>query len=65
MPWHLAFIEERRAVDTVAENKPFNEEALVEMAHTMGFDPVSYTHLDVYKRQLKGRLLTRYSPVRH
>lgn len=38
MPWHLAFIEERRAVDTVAENKPFNEEALVEMAHTMGFD---------------------------
>lgn len=38
MPWHLAFIEERRAVDTVAENKTFNEEALVEIAHTMGFD---------------------------
>ena len=38
--------------------------------------PVSYTHLDVYKRQvlaqfslcyspLQGRFLTRYSPVRH
>ena len=26
---------------------------------------VSYTHLDVYKRQLKGRLLIHYSPVRH
>mgnify|MGYP006995025639 CR=1 FL=1 len=25
-------------MDTVAENKTFNEEALVEMAHTMGFD---------------------------
>ena len=25
-------------MDTVAENEALNEEALVEMAHTMGFD---------------------------
>ena len=38
-----------RRLKIMAENKPTNRERLREI--TDGIEPVSYTHLDVYKRQ--------------
>ena len=53
----LAALAGAERVFEAMDQKPEADQGTVE--------PVSYTHLDVYKRQLQGRFLTCYSPVRH
>ena len=44
---HFLFIDYKQAVDSI------NREELFKVLREVGITPVSYTHLDVYKRQVQ------------